>query len=232
MTRARRFSVVFTTIAILMFAVVGTVNATVTSKTITTTNGECVNSANPPTLADGTTACGAAVYGADGFTGTITGSGVSTIVDYICVHTPGGQFVSYGGTYTFTLYDAGGAILGTTLETVTDGVSCTDGLNAVTAGSITYDFGTGSTVTYSVLISGVTSATAQATFAGYNSILNRVFDTRDRTHAQSPSVAPPGPPGDVPEAPAAILLVLSAGLVGFWFVRRQVRSGSGQQVAV
>jgi hypothetical protein len=46
--------------------------ASIQSKTILTTNGLCVNGGNPPTLADGTTPCGAAVYGADGFTGTIT----------------------------------------------------------------------------------------------------------------------------------------------------------------
>jgi hypothetical protein len=218
--RARILRVLLAT-TIVFFAFAGVVSATVTSKTINTTNGECVNSGDPPTLADGTTPCGAAVYGATGFTGTITGTGTQTLQDYICVHTPSdSSFTSYGGTYTFTVYDSGNATLASTAETVTDGVACTDGNNAVTSGSVIVDFdANGGSVTYSVTISGVTSANAQATFDAYNSILNRVVS--DTNQANSPSVAPPGPPGDVPEAPAAILLVGTAGLLGLAFVLRR-----------
>jgi len=215
--RARILRVLLAT-TIVFFAFAGAVSATVTSKTINTTNGECVNSGNPPTLADGTTPCGSAVYGATGFTGTITGTGTQTLQDYICVHTPSdSSFKSYGGTYTFTIYDAGNAVLDSTAETVTGGVSCTDGFNAVSSGSVTVDFdANGGSVTYSVSISGVTSANAQDTFSAYNSLLNRVVS--DTNQANSPSVAPPGPPGEIPEAPAAILLVGTAGLLGLAFV--------------
>jgi hypothetical protein len=224
-SNARRLGVVLATVAILTFALAGVANASVTSKTINVTNGECVNSGDPPTLADGTTACGSATYGATGFTGHISGSGTTTVVDYICVNdinTPG-AFVSYGGTYTFTLYDAANAVIGTTTETVTGGVACTDGNNAVTSGSLTLNFNDyGGTVAYSVSINGVTTSNVAATFAGNNSILNRVFSISDPSKANSPSVAPPVTGHEVPEAPAAALLVLSAGVVGFWFIRRQM----------
>jgi hypothetical protein len=221
---ARRFGVVLATAALLTFALAGVAEASVSTKTINVTNGECVNSGNPPTLGDGTTPCGSATYGATGFTGHISGSGTTTVVDYICVNdasAPGG-FSSYGGTYTFTLYDAGNAVIGTTTETVNGGVPCTDGFNAVTSGSITLDFSAyGGTVAYSVSIAGVTTANVATLFSGNNSILNRVFSITDPSKANSPSVAPPTSGHEIPEAPASVLLVLSAGLVGFWFVRRQ-----------
>jgi hypothetical protein len=222
--KLRRSGIVLATVAVLLLALAPATLATgtVTSKTIDTTAGECVNSGDPPTLADGTTPCGAAIYGANGFTGHIYGSGTLDIVDYICTHTPGaGSFLSFGGTYTFTVYDSVGGVIGTTSETVTGGSPCTDGNNAVTSGSINVDFdANGGVVAYSISISGVTAANAQTTFAGYNSILNRVVGLGD-AQANSPSVAPPGPPGEVPEAPASILLVLSAGILGLLFLRRR-----------
>ena len=220
-----RFFAALGSATVVVFAVVGVVSADISSKTINTTNGECVNSGDPPTLGDGTTPCGAAVYGPNGFSGTIHATGDETIVDYICVHLPGnGPFTSYGGAYTLTLYDSGNAVIGTTSETVTAGIECTDGLtqNAVTSGSINLDFDAyGGVVKYSVSIVGVTPANAQNTFSAYNSIRNGALDLLNGTHANSPSVAPPGPPGEIPEAPAAILLVASAGLVTMLFVGRR-----------
>ncbi len=176
------------------FAYAGAANAATLNKTITTSNGECVNSGNPPTLADGTTPCGTAVYGTTGFAGTIYGNGSLTLQDYICVHTSGdGPFKSYGGTYTFTAYDAGNAVLASIVETVTGGVACTGKLNAVTSGSISVDFdANGGSVTYSLSVSGVTPANAANTFSTYNVIRNRVVS--DASHANSPAVGPPAAP--------------------------------------
>ena len=67
----------------------------------------------------------------------------------------------------------------------------------------------------------MTSGNAQSTFATYNSVLNRVVDTKDEGHANSESVAPPGPNGDVPEVPAAALLILTGGLGAGWFLLRR-----------
>ena len=202
----------------------GVATSTVTSKTINVTNGECVNPGNPPTLADGVTPCGAAVYGPTGFTGHIHGTGTGSVSDYICVHTSGnGPFLSFGTTYTFTVYDSNGGVIATTTETVNPGQDCTGTTNWVTSGSLTgIDFdANGGVVAYSVLITNpnVTSANAQATFDSYNSIRNEAFG--DSGQARSASVAPPGPPGEIPEAPAAILLVLTAGFLGLAFVARR-----------
>jgi len=224
----RRLLVVAGTLAILLFATssaLATTTGSVTSKTIDTTNGECVNSGNPPTLADGTTACGSATYGADGFTGHINGTGTVAVTDYICVHTPGGaSFVSYGGTYTLTLYGAGNTLIGSETYTVADGVACTDGSNASSGTGITVDFdANGGTVAYTLTIDSITSANAQDTFSGYNSLFNRAKGIGD-AQANSPSVAPPGPPVITPEAPFSALLVLSAGTLGFVFLRRRMTS--------
>jgi hypothetical protein len=235
-THARPLFVATATVAVVLLALTSTALATtgsVTSKTINTTNGDCVNSGNPPTLADGRTACGAAVYGPYGFTGHIHGSGQVNVVDYLCTHIPGaGSFVSFGGTYTFTAYDASNAPLGSATYTVTGGIDCTDGTVAdyTPSGGLAVDFAAnGGVIGYSLTLAGVTSANAQATFSGYNSIFNRAKGIGD-AQANSPSVAPPGPPADLPEAPASVLLLLTAGLVGLVFIRRQ-RAAATQTAA-
>ena len=198
-------------------------HATVSAKTIDTTTGECTKDANGnPVLVVGGGACGAAVYGDGGFTGHIYGSGSGPIVDYICVHlSSGGAFTSKGGTYTFSVYDASSNLIGSTTETVTNGQECTNGNNAVTSGSINVDFdANGGVVSYTVSINGVTSSNAVTTFAGYNSVFNRVVALGDG-QANSPSVAPPAPVAEIPEAPVPALLLVTAGLVGFAFVARR-----------
>jgi len=203
-------------------AALGTDHATVTSKTIDTTTGECTKDASGNPVLVGGGDCGAAVYGADGFTGHIYGSGSGPIVDYFCVHTPGGSsFVSYGGTYTFSVYDASNTLIGTTSETVADGQACTNGNNAVTSGSVNVDFdANGGVVSYTISISGVTESNAVTTFASYNSILNRVVALGDG-QANSASVAPPAPVAEIPEAPVPALLLVTAGLSGLFFVSRR-----------
>lgn len=203
----------------LTFVVSGIAFAHIDSKTINTTTGLC---------SSGQSGCGSVVYGSTGITGTITATGPEQIVDYFCTHTPGdAAFKSYGGTYTLTLY-SGGAPVGTDTYTATGGQDCTDGNNAVTGSTegVSYDFGTGATLEYSLLISGVTAANCPTTFPTslYNSTLNRVFDPSDGSHANSQSVAPCGPPVEVPEAPASALLLISGGLLAGAFVIRRRRS--------
>jgi len=208
----------------LLMAGVVSAASTVTSKTINTSTGECTKDAQGNPVLVGGGDCGSATYGATGFTGHIYGSGTGSLSDYMCVHTPGGgQFLSFGTTYTFTVYDSNNGVIATTTETVNPGQDCAGDTNWVTAGSlanVNFD-ANGGVVAYSILITNpnVTSATAQSTFSSYNSIRNAVF--ADSGHARAASVAPPGPPGDVPEAPAAILLVLTAGAVALAFVARR-----------
>lgn len=201
--------------------------ASIQSKTILTTNGLCVNSGDPPTLADGTTPCGAAVYGANGFTGTITYSAdeigtTAQIVDFMCVHlASGGAFTSYGGTYTLTVKNTGGATLATSTETVANGTECTDAANPVTGTITSFTVPSNGVVDYSIMISGLTAQTCQSAFSAYNSIRNGALDLQDGSHANSPSVAPCGTPPLIPEAPFAALLVLSGGaLAVVYFMRR------------
>jgi hypothetical protein len=203
--------------------------ASIQSKTILTTNGLCVNSGDPPTLADGTTPCGAAVYGADGFTGTITYSadeiGTSaSVVDFMCTHTVGdATFKSFAGTYTLTIKTTGGATLATASEAVAGGQDCIDSSNPTSGGSATFTVPATGVVQYSILISGVTSQTCPTLFAGFNSIRNGALDLSDGSHANSPSVAPCGTPPFIPEAPFAALLVLTGGALAAVYVAR--RSG-------
>jgi hypothetical protein len=202
-------------------SVTATDHATVASKTIDTTTGECEKVNELPVLVGGGD-CGAAVYGTDGFTGHIYGSGSGPIVDYICIHLQNaGSFTSYGGTYTFTVYDGDGNVIGTTTEMVTGGQACTTGNNAVTSGSVNVDFDANSgVVSYSVSIEGVNAGNATDTFTGDNSILNRVVGLGDG-QANSASVAPPSPVAEVPEAPASVLLVVTAGLGSLAFIARR-----------
>lgn len=215
--------------SLLTLALAGAAAAHVDSKTILvetpTGTGECLESEVTTT---GET-CGAAVYTSDGFTGTIVfdadeiGDTV-TIVDYICVHTPGaGSFKSFPGSYTLTIdFDTGTT---STSYTVDGGEDCVDGANSVSDGfasGATFEVPADGSVTYWVEIAGVDPGTdAQQTFAQYNSILNRVVgDGIGQAH--SASVKPPTT-FIIPEAPLAILLVVSGGLLAGVLVARRMR---------
>jgi len=205
---------------VLTFVVAGIASAHISSKTINTTTGEC---------SSGQSGCGSFTYGSTGVTGTINATGQERIVDYFCTHTPmGGAFVSYGATYTLTLY-SGGTPVGTDSYVATGGVDCTNGNNAVSGSTegVAVNFDTyGGSLQYSLLISGVTSANCPTIFSSstFNSTLNRVFDPTDGSHANSQSVAPCGPPVEVPEAPASALLLISGGVLAGAFVVRRRRS--------
>jgi hypothetical protein len=224
----RAFLAVLATLALLIVSS-SIALASIQSKTILTTNGLCVFSGDPPTLADGTTPCGAAVYGANGFTGTITYSAdeigtAASVVDFICTHTPGDNtFKSLAGTYALTVTTTGGAPLATASETVTGGQDCVDANNPVTSGAAAFTVPAGGVVKYSIVISGITAQNCPTLFAAFNAIRNGAKDLSDGSHANSPSVAPCGTPPFVPEAPFAALLVLTAGAIVVVYVAR--RSG-------
>ena len=198
-TRVRLAAAVLVS-GLLLISFAGAALANVSAKSIETTTGEC--------LAD--SSCGSATYGAEGFSGRIFGTGVSSLVDYICVHTPGdGAFDSFAGTYTLTV--------GTTsvTEMVAGGQDCTAHGNAASGAPLQFTFPTSGYVTYFVSIAGVTAANAQTTFQRYNALLNRVVDTANGSHANSPSVPPPGPAAEIPEAPVpASLLLAGVGVAG------------------
>lgn len=227
--------------SILLFSIASLALANIQSKTIDTTTGACTNTTE--TDGDPETTCGSAVYGANGFTGTINfdaAPGGLRVVDYICTHTPGdGPFVSYtkGGTYTLTIYDDSNAVLTSATYAVTGDVQCTGDENAVVGGTASgalIPAGTTDTsLRYSITIQGVTAASASTDFptcgpstpAGvecFNSIRNRALAS-DGSHADSPSVKPPTtPPGEIPESPVSALLVLTAGLGAAWFAARRM----------
>lgn len=223
----KRAALVFASALILLLASASFAFASIQSKTILTTNGLCVNGGNPPTLADGTTPCGAAVYGPNGFTGTITYSAdeIGTTAqadDFMCVHTPSdATFKSYGGTYTLTISTTSNVVLATSTETVAGGADCTDGANPVTGTINTFTVPAGGVVNYSIMISGVTAQGCQDLFSSFNSIRNQAYDLQDGSHAAAPSVAPCGPGTSVPEVPFAGLLVLTSALGAAVFVARK-----------
>jgi hypothetical protein len=223
----KRAALVLASALILLLASASFAFANIASKTILTTNGLCVNSGDPPTLADGTTPCGAAVYGPNGFTGTITYSAaeIGTTAqadDFMCVHTPAGsQFLSFAGTYTLTISTTSNVVLATSTETVAGGTDCVDGANPVTGTINTFTVPAGGVVSYSIMITDVTAQTCQTLFSSYNSIRNQAYDLLDGSHAAAPSVAPCGPTTQTPEVPFAGLLVLTSALGAAVFVARK-----------
>jgi hypothetical protein len=190
-----------------------------TSKTIDTEAGSCTGSGGTPCTA-------AAVYGANGFTGTLhfSGSGTATAWDYICVHTPAASsFKTFAGTFTFSLYN-GTTLLGSATYAIAGGSSCTGSTNyAGSHAGITFTVPASGIVNYTISIAGITSgSSAQAAFSSFNSIRNEAFDSRCNV-ARSYSVPPPTN-FIIPEAPFAVLLPLSAGLLAAAFVMRKPRN--------
>lgn len=228
-----RLLLAFTVASFLVFSLAGIASANVLSKTITVTNGDCVISGNPPTLSDGVTACGAAVYDpVDGFTGTITfasGEGDILISDFLCenVKGTGGGFTSVGGSYTLTLSYSGSTVGGATY-TIAGGTTCS-GTNTQSSFPVALNVPAGSG-TYVVEYSLVLDGFDPANFTGDNSILNRVEEQNDG-HANSPSVAPPQGNPPVPEAPFTVLLIGTGALTAVWFVSRKLRNGESLTAA-
>jgi hypothetical protein len=225
-----RFGTAFFLSVAIILVVAGGVAAHITGKTILvetpTGVGECLST----NVTTGGETCGAAVYGPDGFSGSIffeadeIGDSV-TIVDYICVHTRGaGAFKSFPGSYSLVIdYDSGTT---TTSYTVTGGQDCKNSNNAVSNGytsGATFIVPADGSVAYSVKIAGVDPGSdAQQTFASYNSIFNRVVGNGI---GQANSMSVVGPTTFIiPEAPLSVLLLLSGGVTAIaaigWRMRR------------
>ena len=199
-------------VLIFLFSIFSTaaVSANTNSKSVNTTTGECTGGG-----------CGSLVYGTNGVTGRLFGTGKASLFDYLCVHKPSDAAPdAFGGIYTLTI-TSGASTLATATYTVAGGANCTGDSNSASGTGASFTYPASGYVTYSLWVSGVSSGDAQATFSKYNSVLNRVVDNEDESHANSESVAPPGPTGEVPEVPAAALLMLTGGLGAGWFLLRR-----------
>jgi hypothetical protein len=161
------------------------------------------------------------VYGGSGVSGRLFGTGAASVFDYVCVHKPSDAAPdSFGGTYTLTV-TSGGVVLATTSYTVASGADCRGHGNSAAGSPARFTYPSSGFVDYAVSISGVTTGNAQSTFSHYDSIFDRVVDPKGEEDDDSPSVAPPGPTGEVPEVPAAALLILTGGLGAGWFLLRR-----------
>jgi len=218
----RRLLLTVVAAGLLSLGFAGLASAHLVSKSIVTETGECTTADTPECSA-------AAVYGPNGFTGTLTFSADEAgdtvkVVDYICVHTPSdAAFKSFAGDYTLSLTNSG-APLGSGSYTATGGQDCAgSGSVAVsTSSGVEIVVPDDLTVEYTVSIAGVTAgAGAEATFASFNSIRNDAFDSAGG-QARSISVKPPTN-FIVPESPLAILLLLTGGAAAALFVVRRSR---------
>jgi hypothetical protein len=220
-----RFRLSIASAVLLTFTVSGIASACVlTSKTINTEAGSCA-------AGGGTNCDSAATYGANGFTGSLTFSdaGANTIWDFICTKLPNSStFTTFGGTYHLSLFN-GATLLGSGTYTVTGGQTC-GGLSnyAKPAAGVAITVPSSRVVQYTLSIEGVTSGSnAQAAFAGFASLRNEAFGSQYDV-ARS-WVVPPPTNFIIPEAPFAILLPLSAGLLAAAFVMK--RSGKATAIA-
>jgi len=191
--------------------------STVTAISINTTTGPCANNIG---------GCGAAVYTAGGFSGTVSYAypgRLSQLADFLCVHTPASvAFVSLAGAYTLTVRSSEGAVLATSSYSVTGNVDCRGDANPVTGSVGSFTVPADGRVSYSVVVSGLTASNCPTSLSAYNSIRDQVFDLASEAHVASPAVAPCGAPPLVPEAPLSALLVATAGLASLFFVARRL----------
>ena len=191
--------------------------STVTAISINTTTGPCANNLG---------GCGAAVYTASGFSGTVSYAypgRLSQLADFLCVHTPASvAFVSLGGAYTLTARSSGGDLLATSSYSVTGNVDCRGDANPVRGSVASFTVPADGRVSYSVTVSGLTAANCPTSLSAYNSIRDQVFDLASEAHVASPAVAPCGAPPLVPEAPFSALLMVTAGLASLFFVARRL----------
>jgi hypothetical protein len=213
MKLSKRIRLAVASAAVLTFAVSGVASAWVlTAKTIDTEAGSC-------TAAGGPNCNSAAKYGPNGFSGTLTFSEpqTNTILDYICVRVGSGAFTTFGGTYHLSIYD-GATLLGSATYVVTAGQACTGTTKyAETGAGASITVPASKVVQYTVSIEGITAgASAQAAFAGFSSLRNDAFGAR--WDVARSYVVPPPTNFIIPEAPFAVLLPLSAGLLAAAYV--------------
>jgi hypothetical protein len=207
--------------ALLTLGMTGIASAcALTAKTIDTEAGSCASGG-------GVNCQSAATYGANGFTGTLTfadNNGTTNIVDYICVPVGTNPTIwkTFGGTYHLSLFNGASQIGSTATYAVTGGLAC--GSKDATTG-VTLTPPAGLTVTYHVTIDGISAgSSAQAAFGGYPDLRNDAWGSFS-DHVTSYTVPPPTN-FILPEAPFAVLLPLSAGLMAALYLVRRPRKTS------
>jgi hypothetical protein len=215
---SKRISLSLAAAAVLTLGISGIASACpLTAKTIDTEAGSCA-------IGGGPNCQSAATYGANGFTGTLTfadNTGSTNIVDYICVPVGTNPVVwkTFGGTYHLSLFNGASQIGSTATYTVTGGLLC--GSKDATSG-VNLTPPAGLTVTYHVTIDGITAgSSAQAAFGSYPDLRNDAWGSFS-DHVTSYTVPPPTN-FIIPEAPFAVLLPLSAGLLAALYLVRRPR---------
>ena len=227
MTFPARAALALVAAGLLVGVLAGSVAAAGPSVSLNTTNGECTVDGSPATLADGTTACGAAVAGSDGFSGRIFGSGTALLSALVCVHAPGsGTFTSYGGAYALSVSASSQTVASASIQNAVGGVDCSAGAAAVSGTPLQVAFPASGALGYTLAISGVTPSNGSSSFRAFDRMLVRVYVTNagQSTALSSPAVVPPGPPGEIPESPAVPALLVSAGFLTLLFVQRRMRA--------
>lgn len=199
--------------------------------TIQSLNGLCVSD-DPARLADGTTPCEAALYGPEGFSGTIRygsdqAGSQAHLVAFICaLRTGASANEAVIGTYRLSLSGSGLGSLSYSYP-VTEQAPCANsnaqGWRPPLDNIPTFAVPGDGVVVYSLSIEGSSAADAHLRFAPFGSVRAHAldFDDDQDSDAESPGVPPPPPPPVIPEAPLAILLVLSALGTTAWLTARR-----------
>ena len=130
---------------------------------------------------------------------------------------------SFGGTYTLTV-TSGGVVLASTSYTVASGLDCSGHSNAAAghSGQLHLSDAAGSSAMPSRHLGRdlgqcarhVQPLTTRSSIASWT-------PEGEGTPQLAGSVPPPGPSGEVPEVPAAALLILTGGLGAGWFLLRR-----------
>ncbi len=227
MTFPTRAALALVGAGLLVGVLTGTALAAGPSVSLNVTNGECLTAASPATLANGTTACGAAVSGTQGFSGRIFGSGTAQISALVCVHLPGeGSLSSYGGAYELKVSIDDQALGAVSSENAVGGLDCGTGAATVSGAPLQVTFPASGSLGYTLSIAGVSPTNGSSSFRAFDRMVVRIYVTEagQTTAADSPAVVPPGPPGEIPEAPVVPVLLVSAGLISLLMVQRRIRA--------
>jgi hypothetical protein len=230
MSFKRRLAAATVAGSLLVFAFAGATSANLVSKTINTdASGAALLQTDPAT-------------GQTFFSGTLTFSADEAghtvrVVDFICGHTPGGmQFMSVGGTYRLDISgaevpgDPGSIPTATDSYVIPDGFDCASSTSPISTAEGAEFVVPSNDLSVNYQVSRTSDQFTQEDFANFNSVRNDAYSfdvtSGQSSVARSLSVLPPGPPVIIPEAPLAILLVLTSGLLVVWFVSRRMRSAS------
>jgi hypothetical protein len=207
--------------------------------TILSANGICTYS-DPSRLADGSTACEAALYGSSGFSGVVTydASDVGTLahlVAYVCGARVGSTVSEpVTGTYRVTISGSGLSPVSKDII-VTSSAQCANGSGDsqspfAVADAVTFVVPSDALVSYTLALQGTTAATAHVRFAAFASIRVQATDLEDTdegdqdSQVESPTVPPPPPPPVIAEAQVPAALLVSGAVVLLWLSLRRTSS--------